>query len=130
MATFKELDEKHPSLELPDLAEYAAGYVIGLLHESGLMSTNGMGPVPISWLEIDAWLRTANLDLSLWEKLTVKRLSEEYVSELLQASDKNRPAPYVPEKDDIDREAVANKILSIFRRIGKKEESNEEKELE
>lgn len=134
MATFKEVDENHPSLELPDIeSEHRAGYMIGLLNECGLMSSNGMGPIPISWADINAWIGATGLHLSLWEKLTIKTLSEEYVNELLSASERTRPAPYLPEapeKDEIDREAVANKIMSIFKRIGKKDESTEEKESE
>ena len=118
------MDEDHQSLVLPDIqSEHAAGHVIGLLQEAGLMSSNGMGPVPLSWLEIESWMRCTEVEIPLWEKLTIKTLSEEYVSELVQAKDKTRPPPYAQVQLDIDRKAVANKILSIFSRRMRKQEN-------
>lgn len=128
LAAYKELDADHPLLALPDIhSEHAASYVIGLLHEAGLMSSNGMGPVPLSWVEIESWIRCTGNNLPLWEKLTIKTLSEEYVSELVQAKDKTRPAPYTKAPDGVDREAVSNKIFSILSRRmkGKKPETRE-----
>lgn len=121
LASFKEADAEHPSLELPDIeGDHNATYVVGLLHEAGLMSTNGMGPVPLSWLEIEAWMRMTCRDLPLWERLTIRELSEEYVSGLVTAKDKNCPAPFAPAREDVDREAVQNKIMSILGKRVKK----------
>lgn len=101
---------------MPDVEEeHAAGYLIGLLQEAGLMSSYGMGPFPLSWAELDAWLRVTGLSLSTWEKTTLKGLSEDYVNELLLASDRYHPAPYTPEDTEIDREAIANKVLNFAR---------------
>lgn len=109
-------------LQMPDIqSEHAAGYIIGLLQEAGLMSTNGMGPVPISWQEISAWLTLTELEISNWDKLTIRSLSEEYVSELVQASDPNRPAPYIkPTELELNRRAVANKISNVFAKFMRK----------
>lgn len=117
LTSFREQDVDHPFIRMPDIeTEYSAGYLIGLLFEAGLMSSNGMGPVPISWLEIDAWLRVTETELSLWERIKIKQLSEEYVTELALATDKNRPQPYVylPPVEVIDRDAVADKIRSFI----------------
>jgi hypothetical protein len=86
------------------------------------MSSGGMGPVPISWVEIDAWLRVTERELSMWERTTIKRLSEEYVSELVQATKADRPAPYIHEEDldNIDRERVQTKILSVLSKFIRK----------
>lgn len=110
-------------LKMPDIEnEHAAGYLIGLLQEAGLMSSVGMGPFPISWVEIDAWLRVTGLELSTWEVTTLKRLSEEYVSELLSATKADREAPYQrkPDPDEIDRPMVASKIMSVLSKYIKK----------
>lgn len=75
-----------------------------------------MGPLALSWVDIESWIRCTELDISNWEKLTIKSLSEEYVTELVAARDKNRPAPYSPEpEEEIDREAIQDKILRILR---------------
>lgn len=116
---------------MPDIEnEHAAGYLIGLLQEAGLMSSTGMGPVPISWQEIEAWMRTTQTDLTVWERLMVKTLSEEYVSELLCATAKDRSAPYlaVVETEDVDRPAVASKILSALRSFRRNADDNKEVE--
>lgn len=108
------MDENSSFLKLPDIEE--ASYLVGLLSELGFVSSNGMGAVPMSWLEIDAWLRVTQLELSIWERLTMKEMSEVYAAELSKATVKNYPAPYIEHVEDveIDRTAVANKLRSVF----------------
>lgn len=134
LASFRSLDDNHPLLELPDIeSEHGAAYIIGLLQEAGLMSSNGMGPVPLSWVDIESWTRCMEYDLPLWVKLKIKQLSEEYVHELFEAKDMHRPAPYekVPVLEDeedlaLQRSKVQSKILdfvSRFRKAPPKEEA-------
>lgn len=114
---------------MPDIeSEFGAGYIVGLLHEAGLMSSNGMGPVPLSWVDIESWTRCSEYDLPLWVKLKVKSLSEDYVHELLEAKDMNRPAPYEHVQvieDEVDlvvqRDKVQNKLLDFVSRFKRKE---------
>lgn len=114
MAQYRAINEDHPMLEMPDIeTEHSAGYVIGLLQEAGLMSSTGMGPVPISWQDIYTWLAVTQRELDNWEIMTVKSLSEEYVSELLQATAKDRPAPYTREIE-AERKATEHKIMSVL----------------
>lgn len=130
-AALKVLNENHPAFEMPDIeTEHAAGYLIAMLQEAGLMSSNGMGPVPLSWQEIDSWIRVSGRVLPMWERLMVKTLSEDYVSELMQATARDRAQPYtaVPEQEEeqIDRPAVADKILSILSKFKKQTKTVEE----
>lgn len=129
LSNFRELDDNHPLLKLPDIeSEYGAGFIIGLLHESGLMSSNGMGPVPLSWVDIESWVRCVEYDLPIWIKLLIRTLSEEYVHELLEARSVDRQPPYEEiaqiEDDDeaiqIQRSNVQNKLLSLVARIKEK----------
>lgn len=120
LEAFRSQDENHPLLSLPDIeTEHAAGYLIGLLHEAGLMSSNGMGPVPISWQEIDSWMSVTEAEISVWERMMIKTLSDEYVSELVQATAPNRPAPYnqIQVDEDINRETVVNKFEGWLSRL-------------
>lgn len=121
LTTYRELDENSTYLKLPELED--AAYLVGLLYEAGLMSTAGMGALPLSWQEIDAWLRTTERDLSVWEKLMIRELSEVYVGELNQASAKDRESPYIyiPEPTQIDRDAVADKLLNALRGFKRKQ---------
>lgn len=115
LAAFKEQGDDSSFLKFPDID--GAEYMVALLQEAGLVSATGMGVIPITWQEIEAWLNTTELDLSVWEKLTIKEMSEAYVSEFNSASAKDAAAPYVPaiEPEQIDRKAVANKIGSVLR---------------
>lgn len=127
LSAFKEIDEDHSSLVLPDInSDIAAGYIVGLLHEAGLMSSNGMGPVPLSWGDINDWLKCTELCVPLWEKMVIKTLSEEYVSELILSKDKSRPPPYTQSKIDLDRKVVADKIFSILSKRMRKQETSTE----
>lgn len=114
LTSFKELDADSSFLQFPDID--GAEYLIALLQEAGLMQTNGMGVTPLSWQEIDCWLRTTELNLSVWEKLVIREMSEAYVSELNSASAREAVSPYVATApEEIDRPAVANKLLSVLR---------------
>lgn len=109
---------------MPDIeSDHAAGYLVGLLYEAGLMSSNGMGPVPISWSEISAWLSTTELDVSVWDKLTVKVMSEEYVASLLSSTEPAKPAPYVSANEQLARErrVTESKITNILSKFMRRE---------
>lgn len=113
---------------MPDIeSEHSAGYLVGLLHEAGLMSTNGMGPVPLSWGDIRDWLEVTGQELTLWETMMIKKMSEEYVEERELGSSIARPAPYTKtlDEDEVDREAVAQKVESFFAQFKRKGPSQE-----
>lgn len=111
------------TLQFPELEE--AAYLVALLQEAGLMSSTGMGAVPLSWQEIDAWLRTTELSLTVWEKLMIKEMSEVYVSDLHKSTAKLAVAPYAPEVEVIDRPAVAAKLLDVFRGFKRRKSGGE-----
>lgn len=68
-----------------------------------------MGLIPLTWQEIQAFIEVNELDLTLWERELLKKMSEAYCAEYSRASDPQRPAPYVAEKeeDEIDHIALA-----------------------
>jgi hypothetical protein len=108
------LDENSSFLELPDIA--GAEYMVSLLSEAGFVQNTGLGCSPIQWTEIESWLRVTGLELSTWEKLTIKTMSEVYAGELSQASAKNRPQPYISAEaaTTLDRMVVADKLRNVF----------------
>jgi hypothetical protein len=82
------------------------------------MSNNGMSPLPLSWQEIESWLRLTERDyLPLWEKGMIRQLSQAYVNEYLQATDPLRPAPYSRSLEELDREAIGNSIYAAMKRL-------------
>jgi hypothetical protein len=116
--------EEDERLLFPDLEE--AAYLISMLHEVGITSSNGMSVLPVSWQEIDAWARVTQSSSTLWERMLMKELSEAYVAELHQATAIDRPDPYVPEMPkEVDREAVVSKLHNFFRSMKKKSPEEE-----
>lgn len=111
---------------MPDVeTEHSAGYIVGLLHEAGLMSSTGMGPVPLSWGDIEAWLICTGLVLDVWEMLTIKHLSEVYISERLD-TDPNKLPPWtkpLDEDEEIERERISTALLSFLRNFKRKPRS-------
>jgi hypothetical protein len=104
-------------LKLPDIDD--AGYIVSMLFEAGTLTQGGMAAAPLTWQEIEAWLRLTSTRTELWERLLVKQLSSEYVSELHAASAIDRPEPFIfmAEVDDVveQRKHVNDKLLDQFR---------------
>lgn len=92
-------------------------YLIEWWHEVGTVGQGGMGIIPLSWQEIRAWRQENELELENFELNMIRLLSVEYCGEYHAASAKNRPAPYSIEEDEIDREAVSNRIGSVLRSL-------------
>lgn len=123
LKAFREQDEESNFLKLPPME--GADHLVGYLMESGIAMSNGMGLTPLTWQELESWLRVTGLPLSTWEKLMLREMSEAYVNEFSQASAKDRPAPYVYTVDEIDREAVSDKLKSLFRSLKKRPQHDE-----
>ena len=117
--SFSELDENSTYLKLPKID--GAEYLVSLLYEAGLLESSGMGAMPLSWQEIESYLTCTRTDLTTWETLMLKTLSEAYVGEYNQASKKDRSAPYFETDIDVkaNRENVSKKMLSVFRSFKK-----------
>lgn len=83
--------------------------LLGIFALSGQAMQSGMGLVPLDWKELRAFRKENKLDLTLWERELLKKMSEAYCGEYSRASDPHRPCPYVVEKeeDEIDHIATA-----------------------
>jgi hypothetical protein len=95
-------------VQLPEVpAQWA--YLLELFFNSGQCIQTGMGLAPLSWQEIQAFIEVNELDLTLFERDIIKKMSEAYCAESHKATDPQRPAPYVEKKaeDEIDRVAQA-----------------------
>jgi hypothetical protein len=119
LQSYLESNPDSDELQMPELD--GADYLVSYLTEIGPAVSNGFGPSVVSWSDIDCWMTRTGLDLSPWEVLTLRDLSKVYVSELSQASDPNRPAPYVKIKPvELPKEEVANKLMSALRTMARK----------
>lgn len=87
----------------------------------GQGTSTGYGLVPHTWQEIQAFRTENELELTLWERQMLRKMSEAYCAEASRATDPKRPAPYAPQKNDeeIDKIALAMKMrdtLAAFRK--------------
>jgi hypothetical protein len=114
LKSYKELDENSSFLALPNLD--GAEYLVTLLFEAGLIQSTGMGAASLSWSEIESWLRVTHLSLTVWEKLTIKKMSEVYAGELGVATKRDAQAPYTHVDEALieDRTVIAIKLKSVF----------------
>lgn len=78
------------------------------------MNKNGMGIDGLTWTEISHWLSETELELSIWEKLTIKALSDNYASEYMCGSDRDRPAPYSTLPEGFDRSGMSKQVVSVM----------------
>lgn len=97
-----------------------AGYMIEHLMDAGPALHTGMGPVPLSWVEIESWQRGAGIALTPWEAQTMRRMSLAYVSEQHAAQETDAPPPYAAAPDVARRAAVSAGIAAIFGARSKK----------
>jgi hypothetical protein len=96
--------------------------MVAMLQEAGLVMSNGMGANPLTWQEIESWLRVTELELSVWEKLTIREMSEAYCTELAKSTDKHAAPPFTPPAilSPRERTVVASKIATILRSFKRK----------
>jgi hypothetical protein len=107
-------------VNLPEIPS-AYAHLKELFFLSGQGTSTGMGLAPLSWQELQAFRTENKLELTLWERQTLKKMSEAYCAEASRATDPKRPAPYAPQKEDeeVDKIALAIKMrdaLNAFRK--------------
>ncbi len=91
----------------------AAGHLSAYLFEAGPVGYGAMGPVPLSWLDIQAWQQATGIDLHAWEAKALRRLSSDYIGQCQLAEEPDCPAPYI-DADQERRQAVADRVRAIF----------------
>ena len=79
---------------MPDMPPLDNGYLLNILLEIGPVLSGGMGPVPITFCEINAWCNRLGIDLHPMESRMLIQLSREYASESHKATARDHPAPW------------------------------------
>lgn len=84
-----------------------------------------MGLVPLDWVDLRAFRKENKLNLTLWEREMLRKMSEAYCSEYHAASDPKRPAPYKPdlEEEEIDHVGRALGFMEQLRLLQKPKEN-------
>lgn len=73
-----------------------ASYLLTYLFEIGVCNSTGFGVSPISWSEISAWSELTQIKLLRFEALTIKMLSNSFVSQYNESDDSVSHPPYLP----------------------------------
>lgn len=85
-------------------------YLLGFFNLSGQCTQSGMGLAPLSWQELKAFREENELDITLWERELLKKMSEAYCAEYSRASDPHRPSPYTPDVVDEEIDHIGNAL--------------------
>lgn len=99
----------------PDFPECDAIYLANYLWEIGPVSSGGMGPAPITHMEIRAWQENTGIDLSSWEARTLRDLSGAYLGQSSQSEDPSCPAPWSTVSLEDRRKMLPKLIKSALR---------------
>jgi len=79
---------------VPLMPPNPAPHITDRLIEIGLTQAAGMGAVPLSWLEINAWCHRTAVDLEPWEARLIRELSKVYLAEGRAAESETCPPPW------------------------------------
>jgi hypothetical protein len=95
----------------------------GLFSLSGQGTSTGYGLASLGWAELRAFRLENGLNLTLFERQMLKKMSEAYCAEASRATDPKRPAPYAPQKEDeeVDKIALAMKMRDALNAFRKRE---------
>lgn len=74
-----------------------SAYLVAHLYEVGPTLAGGMGPAPLTFEELEAWMNVTGVDLDSWEVRFIHELSKEYLSEYYKAGKRDREAPWTRE---------------------------------
>lgn len=78
----------------------------------------GNGIAPLTWQELESFVRCSGIRLTSWESDTIKRMSAIYASAVVRYSDQNVESPY---QSPEDKKRFAEEIQSALRNIKVKE---------
>lgn len=81
--------------------------ITGWLIEIGLSEAAGMGVVPLTWREIEAWTAQTGVELTPWQSRLIRRLSADYIGESRRAELETCPAPW---RAPVTQQQVATEV--------------------
>jgi hypothetical protein len=98
----------------PPMPPNPAPHITDWLIEIGLVGTNGMAAVPISWAEIVAWQQASRIDLAPWVARLLHRLSAAYVAMSRKAEAESCSPPWRSPVTDRERETEVDRLRMVL----------------
>lgn len=110
LSRMADLKAKKIPVQMPPSPAY---HLVEYFIEMGMSEAAGMGMVPLSWREINAWCDRTRVDLAPWEARLIRRLSTEYLAESRRAESENCPPPWRAEvtRRELDVEQAQLEML-------------------
>jgi len=84
------------------------------LQQLGFCSQGAHGPVPIGWAELAQWARLCGIPLQPWQAQALRTASSAYVSQVLDATQPDCPAPWLQAPAEDQRERVARQVRAVL----------------
>jgi hypothetical protein len=91
-----------------------APHIIDRLIEIGLTEAAGMGAVPVSWREINAWCERTRVDLLPWEARLIRRLSADYLAMSRKAESETCPPPWRAPVTEQERDSELARLRMVL----------------
>lgn len=110
----KQAREKGFDLYYPPLS-MEVGYLVEYLESFDYVEPGLHGPLRVSFHELGAWACLNGIDLKPWEVTMLRMMSAEFASELAAADNPQRPPPWSPAPQQIDRRALAQHVKGVLR---------------
>jgi hypothetical protein len=110
LSRMAEMKAKKIPVQMPPSPAY---HLVEHFIEMGMSEAAGMGMVPLSWREINAWCDRTRVDLAPWEARLIRKLSTEYLAESRRAESENCPPPWRAEvtQRELDVEQARLELL-------------------
>lgn len=100
----------------PGLPPCPSQDLVDLLFEAGPYTVTGMGSAPLSWQEIDAWLKCTGRQLPYGVVKLVHSLSGTYLAEYRRAEKPDHPRPYIDRVTiEESRDRVSSQIQAALK---------------
>ena len=101
-----------------------AAYLLGVFFDVGPVRSEGMGPFPLGYSDLQAWQQCMGVRLSPWEVGVLRDLSRAYCGELGAAADPQVAAPgssaETPKQALQRRERVSKGLGAMLRAASRK----------
>lgn len=95
IANLEKYHELHPIRHPPRGDEYVAAAFV----ECGMRSFAGMGEVPLTWQEINAYSQSSGRVLTSWEARMVRTMSQQYLNQKTTAERLGCREPWIGWKE-------------------------------
>lgn len=106
--------DKGAWVPLPDLGD--ARYLWEWLHDLGLSKSGAMGPVPMDWIDLQAWQNGIGHRAQPWELRAMREASRNFVWQQHESEDPQCPPPWAQHASPVAQDQVAKQVSAIFGR--------------